>query len=52
MWCGHIQGGMLGQGTYTEAGKPLGKRPLEKPRKRWKDIIKMDVMEIECEDGR
>lgn len=22
MWCGHIQGGMWGQGTYTEAGKP------------------------------
>jgi hypothetical protein len=24
-------------------GKPLGKRPLGRPRRRWKDNIKMDV---------
>jgi hypothetical protein len=27
-------------------GKPEGKRPLERPRRRWKDVIKMDLMEI------
>jgi len=24
-------------------GKPKGKRPLESPRRRWKDNIKMDL---------
>jgi hypothetical protein len=27
-------------------GKPEGKRPLERPRRRWKDGIKMDLREI------
>jgi hypothetical protein len=29
-------------------GKPEGKRPLEKPRRRWEDIIKMDLQEVGC----
>jgi len=29
-------------------GKPEGKRPLERPRRSWKDDIKMDLQEIEC----
>jgi hypothetical protein len=28
-------------------GKPEGKRPLERPRRRWMDNIKMDFREIE-----
>jgi hypothetical protein len=28
-------------------GKPEGKRPLERPRLRWEDNIKMDLREIE-----
>jgi len=24
-------------------GKPEGKRPLERPRRRWEDNIKMDI---------
>jgi hypothetical protein len=28
------------------AGKPEGKRPLERPRRRWMDNIKMDLLEI------
>jgi hypothetical protein len=28
-------------------GKPEGKRPLRRPRRRWVDNIKMDVREIE-----
>jgi hypothetical protein len=28
-------------------GKPEGKRPLERPRCRWEDNIKMDLREIE-----
>jgi hypothetical protein len=27
-------------------GKPEGKRQLEKPRRRWRDNIKMDLLEI------
>jgi hypothetical protein len=32
------------------AGKPEGKRPLRKPRRRWVDNIKMDLREIEWDD--
>jgi hypothetical protein len=28
------------------AGKPEGKRPLRRPRRRWVDSIKMDLREI------
>jgi len=28
-------------------GKPEGKRPLGRPRHRWKDNIKMDLQEVE-----
>jgi hypothetical protein len=28
-------------------GKPEGKRPLGRPRRRWKDVIKMDLGEID-----
>jgi hypothetical protein len=27
-------------------GKPEGKRPLERPRRRWEDGIEMDLREI------
>ena len=27
-------------------GKPKGKRPLERPRRRWEDNIKMDLEEV------
>jgi hypothetical protein len=29
-------------------GKPAGKRPLERPRHRLEDIIKMDLQEVGC----
>jgi hypothetical protein len=29
-------------------GKPEGKRPLGRPRYRWKDDIKMDLQEVGC----
>jgi hypothetical protein len=31
-------------------GKPEGKRPLGKSRRRWVDNIKIDLREIECSD--
>jgi hypothetical protein len=30
-------------------GKPDRKRPLGRPRLRWKDNIRMDIREMECE---
>ena len=32
-------------------GKPEGKRPLWKPRRRWKDNIKMDLREVGFDSG-
>jgi len=29
-------------------GKPGGKRPIERPMRRWEDYIKMDLQEVEC----
>ena len=29
-------------------GKPEGKRPLGKPRRRWDDNIKIDIQEVGC----
>jgi hypothetical protein len=28
--------------------KPVGKRPLARPRRRWEDNIKMDLQEVGC----
>jgi hypothetical protein len=36
-----------GRGAYRVlVGKPEGKRPLGRPRRRWEDNIKMDLGEI------
>jgi len=29
-------------------GKPEGRRPLGRPRRRWVDNIRMDLREVEC----
>ena len=31
-------------------GKPEGRRPLGRPRRRWEGNIKMDLQEVECMD--
>jgi hypothetical protein len=37
------------RGAYRAlVGKPEGKRPLERPRCRWEDSIKMDLREVGC----
>ena len=39
-----------GRGAWRVlAGKTEGKRPLERPWRRWEDNIKMDLQEIGCE---
>jgi len=39
------------RGLYSVlVGKPLGKRPLGRPRHRWEDNVKIDLQEVECGD--
>jgi len=33
----------------SSGGKPEGKKPLVRPRRRWKDNIKMGHQEVGCE---
>ena len=38
------------RGVYRVlVGKPEGKRPLGRPRRRWDDNIKMNLQEVGCE---
>jgi hypothetical protein len=30
-------------------GKPKGKRPMGRPRRKWDDNIRMDLQEVGCE---
>jgi hypothetical protein len=40
-----------GRGVYRVlVGKPEGKRPLGRPRRRWEDNIKADLQEVGCGD--
>ena len=37
------------RGVYRVlVGKPEGKRPLRRPRRRWEDNIKTDLQEVGC----
>ena len=37
------------RGVYKVlVGKPEGKKPLGRPRRRWEDNIKMDLQEVGC----
>jgi hypothetical protein len=43
-WAGHVTCMGEGRGVYRVlVGKPEGKRPLGRPRRRWEDDIKMDI---------
>jgi hypothetical protein len=49
-WAGPVAQTGEGRGVYRGlVGKPDGKRPLGRPRRRWEDNIKMDLQEVECE---
>jgi len=38
-----------GEGVCRDlVGKPEGKRPLGRPRRRWVDNIRMDLLEVGC----
>jgi hypothetical protein len=47
-WAGHVaRMGETRSAYRILVGKPEGKRPLGRPRRRWLDNIKMDLREIE-----
>ena len=48
-WAGHVARMGEERGAYTIlVGKPEGKRPLGRPRRRWMDNIRMDLQEVGC----
>jgi hypothetical protein len=47
-WAGHAERmGEKRNACRILVGKPEGKRPLGRPRRKWVDNIKMDLSEIE-----
>ena len=48
-WAGHVARMGEERGEYRVlVGKPEGKRPLGRPRRRWVDDIWMDLQELGC----
>jgi hypothetical protein len=46
-WAGHVAHIRAKRSAFKLfVGKPEGKRPLERRRRRWEDTIKMDLREI------
>ena len=50
-WVGHVASMAERRGVYRIlVRKHEGKRPLERPRLKWEDNIKMDLQEVGCGD--
>ena len=48
-WAGHVARMGEERGVYRVlVGKPEGKRPMGRPRRRWVDNIRMDLQEVGC----
>jgi len=48
-WAGYVACVGERRGVHrVVVGKPGGKRPLGRPRRRWEDNIKMDLQEVGC----
>ena len=48
-WAGHVARMGEERGVYRVlVGKPEGRRPLGRPRRRWVDNIRMDLQEVGC----
>jgi hypothetical protein len=46
-WAMHVARMGEGRSVYrVSVGKPEGKRPLERPKRRWEKRLKMDLREI------
>ena len=51
-WAGHVARVEEGRSAFKIlTGKPKGKRPLGRPRRRWEDNIRMDLEEIGVSAG-
>jgi hypothetical protein len=47
-WAGHVARTGEKRGAYRIlVGRPEGRRPLARPRRRWEDNIKMDLQDVE-----
>jgi hypothetical protein len=48
-WVEHVDRMGARRGVYRVlVGKPEGKKPLGRPKRRWEDNIKMDLQELGC----
>ena len=48
-WAGHVVRMGEERGVFRVlVGKPEGRRPLGRPRRRWVDNIRMDLQEVGC----
>jgi len=48
-WVGHVARVGERRGVYRVLmGKPDGKRPFGRPRRRWEDNIEMDLQKVGC----
>jgi hypothetical protein len=48
-WAGHVARMGERRGAYRVlVGKPEGRRPLGRPRRRWEDNVKTDLREVGC----
>jgi hypothetical protein len=46
-WAGHVARMGEGRGAYRIlVGRPDGRRPLGRPRRRWENNIKIDLQEV------
>jgi hypothetical protein len=50
-WAGHVASMVEMKNSYKiSVGKRGSKRSLEIPKRRWGDNIKMDLIQVRCED--
>jgi len=48
-WAGHVALISEERGVYRVlVGKPEGRRPMGRPKRRWVDNIRMDLQEVGC----
>ena len=46
-WACNMYGGEERRGVYRDlVGRPEGRRPLGRPKRRWEDNIKMDLQKV------
>ena len=51
-WAGHVAKMEVDRSAFKIlTGKPTGRRPLGRPRRRWEDNIRMDLEDIGINEG-